>query len=425
MPSPDRRGRHGNRPHKLAEDVVQYIVEHIRKFPAEASHYSRNSNPSKMYLSPRLTMSSMYRLYLEDCRNNEKPNNYLVKKASYAYIFNTRFNLSFNTPKSDTCSRCDAGESNDEHVDNIRSGFGLLKTDREAAHHDKNKVYLTVDLQQTMPLPKLTTSKAFYMRQIWFYNLGIHSISTDGVQPFMQTWTEDVAGRGSCEVASCLWNFVLNCEAVKTRDHLTIWSDSCAGQNKNFLIICFYQFLISKGIFKVIEHKFPEVGHTYLDSDRDFGRIEKVLRRNETVYTPQQYRDLIRQASIKGTVVTDMEHQFLDLEKLAEKLGLVNRKKNVLNEKVNFRDGVKWIRVDTFGSYLYKESYDPFMPFKKVSLLRNSNKEEESSVNISISRLPNKNGKISDEKLANIKDQMKYVPEQHRWFYEQLFPEKD
>ena len=33
------------------------------------------------------------------------------------------------------------------------------------------------------------------------------------------------------------------------------------------------------GRFKVIDHKFPEVGHTYMDSDRDFVLIESQVRK--------------------------------------------------------------------------------------------------------------------------------------------------
>lgn len=33
--------------------------------------------------------------------------------------------------------------------------------------------------------------------------------------------------------------------------------------------------MILKGDFKIIDHKSPEVGHSYLDSDRDFERIKK------------------------------------------------------------------------------------------------------------------------------------------------------
>ncbi|CAG9832073.1 unnamed protein product [Diabrotica balteata] len=46
-PSPDSRDHHTNRHHKLKEEVVTFIVEHIKKFPAEQSHYSRNKNEHK------------------------------------------------------------------------------------------------------------------------------------------------------------------------------------------------------------------------------------------------------------------------------------------------------------------------------------------------------------------------------------------
>lgn len=135
----------------------------------------------------------------------------------------------------------------------------------------------------------------------------------------MQTWTEDVAGRGSTEVVSSLWNFVQTYENVKAKEQLIVWSDSCAGQNKNFQMICFYQLLILKGVFKVIDHKFPEVGHTYLDSDRDFGRIEKILRKHSNIYTPDQYRQLIKKVCTRNSTVNDMESYFRDVDSLPNK----------------------------------------------------------------------------------------------------------
>lgn len=400
VPSKDRRGTHTNRPHKLGDAIEQAIIAHINTFPTEESHYSRNSNPHKRYLAPNLNMSLMYRLYIDECKEQNLGENFLVNKSSYAKIFLNKFNLSFSHPKSDTCSRCDAGNSNDEHKENVNLGFQLMSKDRENASKDEKVCYITVDLQQTMPLPKLTTSKAFYLRQIWFYNLGIHVVTTEGQKSVMQTWTEDIAGRGSAEVVSCLWNFVQTCENVKTKEQLTVWSDSCSGQNKNFHMICFYQLLILKGIFKVIDHKFPEVGHTYLDSDRDFGRIEKVLRKHSTIFTPDQYRQIIKSACTKKSTVNDMEQYFRDTDGLPNKMGLVHKKKNLLNEKVPFRDGIKWIRIEEFGSYLYKESYDEYTPYKKVSLFKNPPAQNYvPPTDIEFTRIHHKTGIISEKKL--------------------------
>lgn len=37
-----------------------------------------------------------------------------------------------------------------------------------------------------------------------------------------------------------------------------------------------------------------------------------------------------------------------------------------MNEKVAFREVVKWIKVDEFNLYINKNCYDPNIPFKKV-----------------------------------------------------------
>lgn len=143
-----------------------------------------------------------------------------------------------------------------------------------------------MDLQQTiMPLPRFSTSKACYKRQMWFYNLGLHIITNKVSRGVFFTWTEDIANRGSTEVASSLLSAIELDETLRERkNHLIVWSDSCAGQNKYFQIICLYQYVILKGYVKSVDHKFPEVGHSYLDSDRDFGRIEKNLRKVTNLY---------------------------------------------------------------------------------------------------------------------------------------------
>lgn len=418
-PSPDSRGKHTSRPHKIEEEVVNFVKAHIRSFPAEESHYSRHKNPNKLFLSPILSISKMYNLYLEKCEEEKKSRMYKVKKHSYSNIFSTYFNYSFGVPRSDTCSTCDSGKGNIEHKENYEAAFQLQRRDRKYAAKNCEALYITVDLQQTMPLPRLITSKAFYLRQMWFYNLGIHAISTNGERGYFFTWTEDVAGRGSREVTSALCTFLeFNKECIKDKKHLIVWSDSCAGQNKNFQTICLYQYLVLKGVFSIIDHKFPEIGHSYLDSDRDFGRIEKVLRKQETIYVPDQYRDLIRGAS-KNNHVTDMTNHFRDIDNLQTQLKVVQKKKNLLNEKIAFRDGIKWLRVEEFGSYLYKENYDSYTPFKKVSILQNEKRKPDSG-SVQFRRVNEKVGKLSEKKLANLRDQLPYVKEEYRWFYEQI-----
>uniref|UniRef100_A0A1B6CPY4 Uncharacterized protein n=1 Tax=Clastoptera arizonana TaxID=38151 RepID=A0A1B6CPY4_9HEMI len=143
-------------------------MEHIASFPAEESHY-----PNKKYLSPMLSVVKMYRLYQEQCKLDQVPERFLIKESMYRFVFDHEFNLSIGHPKSDTCSTCDSGKCTEEHIYMYTATFEAQKTDRESAECLDDVIYLTMDLQQTMPLPRLTTSKAFYKRQMWFYNLGL------------------------------------------------------------------------------------------------------------------------------------------------------------------------------------------------------------------------------------------------------------
>lgn len=133
--------------------------------------------------------------------------------------------------------------------------------------------FVTFDLQKTLPLPKLSTSIVFYLMPLWLYNLGVHLSSSTQNGASFQLWTEDEGGRGCEEVCSTLMSF-LDISNIRN-GHLIAWSDSCAGQNKNFHTICFWQLLIKQKRFSCIDHKLPEPGHSFMDSGRDFTHVEQ------------------------------------------------------------------------------------------------------------------------------------------------------
>ena len=87
----DQRGRHT--PHnKTNPDTLKGVKEHIKKFTCYESHYSRQNNPNRMYLSPTLSIPKMYRLYKEHCSENDLV---AVSEWKYREVFKTEFNLSF------------------------------------------------------------------------------------------------------------------------------------------------------------------------------------------------------------------------------------------------------------------------------------------------------------------------------------------
>ncbi len=104
----------------------------------------------------------MYDLYKEKClEENIEP----VEPWSYRRIFNNRGpNLGFGNPKSDTCSKCDDvnAENVALHKKLAATAMQQMKDDRERAKTTPYLIYITFDLQKTLPLPKIPTSIAFY-----------------------------------------------------------------------------------------------------------------------------------------------------------------------------------------------------------------------------------------------------------------------
>lgn len=56
-------------------------------------------------------------------------------------------------------------------------------------------------------------------------------------------WDETVVARGGCEVASCILKHSDTLDNVGLEiEKLIIWSDNCAGQNRNFIVVSAYVF---------------------------------------------------------------------------------------------------------------------------------------------------------------------------------------
>lgn len=205
------RGKHGSHKRLTGEQLLS-VRSHINKLPKYSSHYSRMKNPDRMYLNPGLTMADLYKLYCSYC---EDENVHPVKKWAYTKIFITEYNLAFKQPSTDTCSTCDrlqcamnSTNSDDDkkrlalekevHLRKADSARDSYRMDVEGVKCSTNSMCVVFDLQKTLPTPKLQTSKVFYIRQLWTYNLIVHDCKSNSGNMFM--WHEGTASRGSQEV---------------------------------------------------------------------------------------------------------------------------------------------------------------------------------------------------------------------------------
>ena len=412
---PSMKGKHKIRPNKISEERINKVKEHIALFPAERSHYSRTQNPNRMYLSPTLTIEEMhaqYKIWIET--TNVQP----VSSCMYRNIFCNEFNLGFGTPRSDTCSRCDSGIMSETHNKNADDAFEQQRKDRALAKEEPGIHYITFDMEKTLPLPRLSVGDAFYLRQIWLYNTGIHVINKDIEGAYFHIWTEDEGHRGVREVVSSLMSFLRVSKISEGK--LIAWSDSCAGQNKNYLMICFWQYLIARNVFACIEHKFPEPGHSYLDSDRDFGRVEKAVKARENIYSPDQYYDIMANSAKKPKpIVSRIGDKMYDASSIPTILGIDHRPKpvNTMGDKIEMRDKVRWIRVTKLGFYEYKHSLQEDEVWKEVDIRQRNHAIVAEKTIPELGVQPPTALGIKKAKLSDIRKQMRYIPDAYQGFY--------
>lgn len=198
----------------------------------------------------RVCMKSII-YYLPWCIENNI--HHLVSQDTYRRIFCMEFNIGFSMPKSNTCKICDEctvkiqalhleGKFEDvKAIENklkypqaqVKAIQDLLKTKPEKK--DPRTLVISFDLQQALPVPKLTCGPAFYCRKICFYNFGLHDCTNSKGHMFL--WGEETGHRGSDEMCSALIKFITTKPEI---ENLVVFCDNCPGQNKNWAMTAFW-----------------------------------------------------------------------------------------------------------------------------------------------------------------------------------------
>ncbi|KAJ8869010.1 hypothetical protein PR048_030556 [Dryococelus australis] len=213
---------------------------------------------------------------------------YPVKMWLYRDICVQDFNLNFGPPRTDSCLTCyrlaaqlsnldlqDVQRSKlltqkEMHVRKADSSHKHLNADvKKSKDTSASLEVLTFDMQQTLLIPYLSHSQAFYQRQLWVYNECGHVCSTD--DSYM-----DKASVVSSEVASAILKVLneLRKKKILPANELILWSDECTGQNKTFFIVALWSYAIQRGFASKTRQRFLVSGHTFLPCDRDFSHIE-------------------------------------------------------------------------------------------------------------------------------------------------------
>ena len=427
---PDQRGKHAPGI-KTAEEKVELVRQNINSLQTVSSHYSRAKSKDRKYLPPGLNKQILYTMYKQWLVREGHRSDMAVSFWKFEDIFDKQFNIGFAPPKTDSCNTCDKLDieiqacdprSDDTRLRALVVEKTVHKTKANVAQKilkefksDKSKLnnpataVICMDLQQTLPTPKLTTGLQYYKRKMWTYNFGVHNVKEN--QGTMFVWNETQAHRGSCEVASCLDYYIdnlLNPNITK----LVIFSDNCSGQNKNKNIILTCLRNIHAGRFTEITHYFMTPGHSYLPCDRDFGIIEKKIR-NINVYTTPHYVSLIKQTNKKHPFqVVEMTNfkSYDPLQSYASWAGMKTAnfmQARVLLYSSDFKDGFQCCT-----------HYSLLAP-TRVCLKKKKEPFDLSGVQLA-DKYPGGVIPLSKEKVKDVRVLSTYVPAEHRVFFTNL-----
>ena len=126
-----------------------------------------------------MNIKIIYDMYLEFSAEKNYP---VVLQDKYRWIFNEDYNVGFKFPSSDTCKTCDSlqvkienGTEEEKHSARKEKELHLRYSDAvkskiseycKLAKQDASLHVISVDLQQTLPTPKLACLLAFYLHKL-------------------------------------------------------------------------------------------------------------------------------------------------------------------------------------------------------------------------------------------------------------------
>ena len=121
------------------------------------------------------------------------------------------------------------------------------------------------------------------------YNLG----TGDGT---CYVWSEVEGNRGSCEVASALYSYLL---PLPSSVKHVLYSDTCEGHNRNKNVLAMFKQVLKVTSIEKIEHKFMEKGHSHMEVDSIHAAIE-AKKKSASIYSPRDYYVLMRAARTRN-----------------------------------------------------------------------------------------------------------------------------
>jgi hypothetical protein len=319
----DKRGKHGSHLKKMCKLVKEDMKTFIFSLPNHDYHYSKIKNIR--YIAPEFgSIANIYKVFIDI---------YIEYKKEVSYqMFRKFFNsckIKIKKPRSDLCETCDelelkiskAKRENSsvnfinqlekklkEHKFEANSFYELKEKIKQENKNNKNIGVICYDFQKNLQIPKTNVNLEYYLSKFHLHNFGVHNLLSNCVSMYL--YPENFGRKTPNEVISFLNYYILN-TVNKNVKSLVIFSDNAFSQNKNRFLWAYYYYLTITGKFNEIIINYPIPGHSLMEIDGDFGRIEKLIRKREKIFMPSEYARIIEITNSRNPFkVIQVNHSF-------------------------------------------------------------------------------------------------------------------
>lgn len=405
----DKRGKHNNHFVTLTDEIQQLIQQHCRTIPHSQSHYQREKSKLHYFDNSGLDLNELYKLFLDYYSSVTGVLQPPISKETYSNYFNFHVDFTFSKPRTDVCDVCyehqNSGISDPDFLRHLKNknDYFLMKKEMMSA---ETVLLCEFDYGQNLPLPKLPVSDQFYKRLIWLNIFNIHVFNDNNERSYMFLSIEGYFKKGGNTTSNFLLYVIEKEFALSYYNKIYLFSDSCGGQDKNYML---FTFLILLSIYLQVEivHLYPVRGHSYCQCDRNFGCYGSKKKRTEKIETPEEYIDMIKNSrSTPFTMVDKLEKKVKDFESF-----LTNKVKIPPEIKIS-----KAVKIQYFpnGFVNICEAYDQDPLSFSIELSTTFDEMKNQSV-------PTVPIEISPEKIADVTSLLQYLSPEAKTFYTDFF----
>lgn len=197
---------------------------------------------------------------------------------------------------------------------------------------------------------------------------------------------------------------------------LHVFSDACAGQNRNHTLTRLLMTLTMNGRFSVIHQYYPIRGHSFLPCDRNFSVVKRAVKRLDRIYSPQEYEEIVKGAKKRQPHFQVKRIENEDILNFKDWWPKHFKKtcKDIEKHNVNFNlSKYRYLQYNgQFAGYIKVSAFIGGMIFETFKL-----KKGASIVVMPTDKAYNSKIPINSKKIEDIRKVLHYIPDEFKEFY--------